>query len=156
MEGCCSSEAGGCVVKSIIEAQEAFYKDRKTMDQGNDITFLMNAILEEARELHDERPDYMTFEKYIEQETVDVLLFCFALLRKLGVDPEAAVLEKIARNHCKYPSRQFLNGTPVEESVAACKAEWQAIGGNQQFYEDDLESERKKNFDPWHLLGGGR
>lgn len=131
------------MIERILKAQKDFYEDRKIMKEGNTLDFLKTSLAQEAQELRDTPPEYMDTQTYNEQELADVFLFAFAILDKLAeeVNEEPVetlnriVLEKIARNHVKFPTVAFQNGTPFSESLAKCKTIWEQSKGNEEFYE---------------------
>lgn len=123
-------------MKRLVEAQNAFYADRPVMSSGNTLEFLIKATQEEAAELADEPPEYISREVYLLQECADVILFAMAIIRKLGHDPEQVVMEKVGRNICKYPAKYFQNGRTFEAAISHCKNEWTQIRGNEDFYSD--------------------
>jgi NTP pyrophosphatase (non-canonical NTP hydrolase) len=46
----------------------------------------------------------------LQEEIADVLIYCLYLCEKRGIDPEKAIVEKIARNEVRYP----VFGSPEE------------------------------------------
>lgn len=52
---------------------------------------------EQSRNLNDEQM------KHVEEEIADITIYVLNICRKLDIDLESAVLEKIAKNSKKYP-----------------------------------------------------
>lgn len=130
-------------LERILEIQRAFYQDRPVMAEGNTKDFLKQALAQEAQELVDDVPDYMSQEQYEEQELADVLLFAFALADAMAEERgqttegliTSIVMEKIARNYLKYEAKTFQNGRTFEDAVAHSKTIWSVAKGNEEFYE---------------------
>lgn len=119
----------------IFELQEIFYKDRPVMAAANsDINFLIARLLIEADELKNAPTNHLGLEKHQEQEAVDVILFGLAILRVLGINPEEAIREKLAKNMLKYPPKNFLIGVPFDQGVQASRQAAEETGLDLEFY----------------------
>ena len=119
------------------EALSNFHQDRPVMNHDNTTEHLIERLKEEVGELQEDfRGNGMTREKYLEQELADILIFAWAAIQSLKVDPDMAIREKIARNMVKYPAHLLQKGT-YETQMAECKKQW-SKEDNVDFYRQDI------------------
>ena len=119
------------------EALSNFHVDRPVMNVGNTTEHLIERLKGEVEELQEDfRGNGMTREKYLEQELVDILVFAWAAIESLAVDPDMAIREKIARNMVKYPAHLLQEGD-YDEQMEKCKAQW-SKEDNKDFYKKEF------------------
>lgn len=90
--------------QTVISALRAFIAERD-WEQFHSPENLAKSIAIEAGELLEEfqwSPDYDP--DRVRLELADVLTYCYELADRLGVDPEAIVLEKLEITRTKYPA----------------------------------------------------
>ncbi len=90
--------------ETVISALRAFIAERD-WEQFHSPENLAKSIAIEAGELLEEfqwSPDYDA--ERVRLELADVLTYCYELADRLGVDPEAIVLEKLEITRAKYPA----------------------------------------------------
>lgn len=90
--------------ETVISALRAFIAERD-WEQFHSPENLAKSIAIEAGELLEEfqwSPDYDP--DRVRLELADVLTYCYELADRLGVDPEAIVLEKLEITRTKYPA----------------------------------------------------
>lgn len=74
-------------------------------------------------------------QKSIATELADVYWFLLKAADVFGVDLDAELAEKCARNHLKYPASEFQSGD-YDEVVSKLKVAWMRSEGDKQFYSD--------------------
>lgn len=147
-------------VAVLVEARDSWLEDRPVMKEHNlDLRSVLELLKNEVGESieaveHGDRNIEDPL-KAIEQELADIgwfLLTAYKVLeeeinKKLeaeGVPPVKgedllfrSMMEKHARNISKYPAYKFDGRMSYKEATIECKKEWEEMGGNKQFYQDD-------------------
>ena len=119
-----------------------FYQDRPVIAETNTTDYLIQRLVVEVAELQ-EGPNgsAMGEKKYMEQELADIVIFAWAALHSLSIDPDAAIREKISRNQCKFPSNLFQSnsGLTYDEAMVKSKEQW-SDEDNEEFYSPEISA----------------
>lgn len=76
----------------------------------------------------------------IARELADIYVFLATIANNHGIDLEAEVKEKMARNILKYPQANFQGQYEYKEAMGKSRSEWIEDKGEEWFYAQNLES----------------
>ena len=120
-------------MKEIQKLLEIFSEDRPVMKKHNQRDWRIYKLLRQEIDEAEAETD----PKKIATELSDIIAFALTIANNHGLDMDAEIREKIARNILKYPQQNFQGDYTYNEAVGKSKSEWQEDHGEEWFYSQD-------------------